>query len=146
VHIARSTHGFASVALVACFVFTFTFAAGLPRAGAQGQGREAPAWAEEARTILGRFQAGDDAAVLSGMEQFFARYPVDADTWPLLLYRAESHRRRGQPTTSTSPEPHSLLPPPQRALKEHSASCARCPVARIFFKNGGRRLGKHSSR
>ena len=94
--IARRTRGFFGVTLAACFVFTLTFAAGLPRAGAQGQGREAPARAEEARTIVARFQAGDDAAVVSGVERFFARYPVDTDTWPLLLYRAESQRRRGQ--------------------------------------------------
>ena len=77
-------------------MFTLTFAADLPRAGAQGQGRDAFAMAEEVRTILARFQAGDDAAVLSGVEQFFAKYPVDTDTWFLLLYRAESQRRRGQ--------------------------------------------------
>ena len=94
-HIARRTRGLFGLTLAACFVFTLTFAAGLPRAGAQGQEREAAAWAEEARTIAARFQAGDDAAVLSGVEQFFARYPVDTDTWPLLLYRAESQRRRG---------------------------------------------------
>jgi predicted Zn-dependent protease len=96
VDIARHTRGLFGVALAACFVFTLTLATGLPRAGAQVQGREAFARAEEARTIVARFQSGDDAAVLSGVEQFFVKYPVDTDTWFLLLYRAESQRRRGQ--------------------------------------------------
>ena len=108
-HRARRPHGPFGVALAACFVFTLTFAADLPRAGAQGQGRDAFAMAEEVRTILTRFQAGDDAAVLSGVEQFFAKYPVDTDTWFLLLYRAESQRRRGQ-LTLARPDYERTLP------------------------------------
>ncbi|HXH82222.1 MAG TPA: tetratricopeptide repeat protein [Candidatus Tectomicrobia bacterium] len=61
-------------------------------AGAQ----RAPVWAADAQQILERFHAGDHVVVIQGVEGFYRRYPLDDQSWPLLLLRAESRHRLGQ--------------------------------------------------
>lgn len=63
---------------------------------ARAQTGRAPVWAAEAQQIIGRFQAGDHVDVVRAVDRFFGQYPLDEQTWLLLLFRAESRYRLGQ--------------------------------------------------